>query len=236
MEDMAASWILVSILVGAFIAAGIYAHIKQQYIIEIQNNLSNIKPYITFDGYSYEKAKFSGSISTRAKLFSRNAAISKVLMVNPIQRKFYTNHPAEVTYTQATVGVATSGKFHVHEAYCGESLSGDSGKAEILVISGEMYRYSKYYTRLDSITLTSDELIKSAKENPVISKFLVGDTLYLHYSGKDTLLDDFEKRELEIARQNSDKAKELNTKQRSFLAQQLTPYDCNAVISWLCGN
>ena len=165
-------WILVSIFVGAFIAAGIYAHIKQQYIIEIQNNLSNIKPYITFDGYSYEKAEFSVSISTRAKLFSRNAAISKVLMVNPIQRKSYTNYSEKVTYTQVTVGVATSGKFHVDEAYCGETPIGDSGKAEILVISGAMYRYSKYYTKLDSITLTSDELIKSAKKILWFQNFL----------------------------------------------------------------
>ena len=78
-------------------------------------------------------------------------------------------------------------------------------------------------------------MLKEAKSDPVISKFLKEDYIYLKKETADTKLTEEENYILRQAVNSNDYAMQQNITQRAFLATLLTKAEHDAIRNWISG-
>ena len=164
------------------------------------------------------------------KLYKRSEVSAKQIYIQPVHKTYTKYNPSQLVYTGATVGGIHTGGFHTTQAYLSERSEGASGKYMAFIKDREDKEQL-----VVKIVLADDSLLKEAKSDPVISKFLKEDYIYLKKETADTKLTEEENYILRQAVNSNDYAMQQNITQRAFLATLLTKAEHDAIRNWISG-
>ena len=178
------------------------------------------------------EAKHSGEIECylddhMIKIKARNTYIANYLSIQPETYSSLKYNSAQLTYTSTTVGPVTTGSFD----YQPESLSLASTEK-----TGNYYlnfgdKYAPVYT-----IILSAPLVKEAKKDALISKFLIEDRLVLRHSPRATSTADDEIRRYTSLGTSEAFTKALNVGLQEISARsKLSRSECKALRKWLAG-
>lgn len=138
-------------------------------------------------------------------------------------------NPAEITYTAVTIGSATVGNID----YKDESYSfGNIHKSNKYRLNYNWDGTGDCFCPIYTILL-DDSLIEEAKKDAAVSKYLLGNKLYLY---PDVKLTDADKMKLEAASKYGKDNVAVNVFIEASQKWKLSKWECEQIKSWIEGN
>ena len=172
-----------SFLLAAILAVGIFFYLSKKQDNDIKDK------QITEEAFKYEKHGIGSILIVKKK--SSVAASNLTVFAH---REIFTKEiPDRIVYTGATVGGITTGGFHIQKGGIAYSEGDKTGQYSLC------YRYAgmvnnEPWSEVVSFLQLSDELMKEAKESPILKKRIVTEedqkqlnSLY-GFSGKRNLI------------------------------------------------
>ena len=173
----------VAFVIAIIIAIGYFFYLSKKQDNDIKDK------QITEEAFKYEKHGIGSILIVKKK--SSIAASNLTVFAH---REIFTKEiPDRIVYTGATVGGITTGGFHIQKGGTAYSEGGKTGKYSLC------YRYAgvvnnEPWSEVVSFLQLSDELMKEAKENPLIKKRIVSEEDQKHlnslygFSGRRNLI------------------------------------------------
>lgn len=196
--------------------AGISVYLGSQLTKLLQKPINK---HISDSTYSLDS--YTLKVIKRSQWVANNIHIRRA---NSISANY---NPAEITYTSATVGATTVGRFDIKD----ESYNLIGNKTDYYYLQEGM---DDYYRPIYTIILT-DELAAEAKAHPVVSKYLVGNMLDL--SSHPTVSKTQSTTASNLLREGNLKSttSAINVLMDGATTSTLTKEECHSIKTWLSG-
>ncbi len=172
-----------SFLIAAVLVIGIFFYLSKKQENDIKEK------QITEEAFKYEKHGIGSILIVRKK--SSIAASNLTVLAH---REIFTKEiPDRIVYTGATVGGITTGGFHIQKGGIAYSEGDKTGQYSLCYRYADMVN-NEPWSEVVSFLQLSDELMKEAKESPILRHLIVTeeqqkqlDSLY-GFSGKRNLI------------------------------------------------
>lgn len=195
--------------------------------------VSLIISFFTAIGYLYSQSNtrisaLSTSLYSKdtntLTLFERSSKNAKVIKVEEMSDYNLTYHPSRIVYTGATVGGVHTGGFHETENYY--SVDRRCTKKYHLTYNGAGVKPEDYCPIY--IIKLSSSMVKEAKENPNVSKYLTEEnTLVLTNKAKTNS-------PVNTALNQGKTDTALQMTKSDYYSRQLSKKHCDAIRNWIC--
>lgn len=160
-------------------------------------------------------------------LNKRSGSYATLLSIDADRDITFKDNPAELVYTSATVGGITTGGFHVNPATRTETVGGKTGGYGIYLRTYDAG--GTRYVRLKKILIQPD-MLQSAKDHPVVSKYLDGDKINLESKAIRTIPSNIRSAvDAALKQHRWDIAAKLSRPYLSYVTKE----ECKAIIAWL---
>lgn len=169
-----------------------------------------------------ENIDFASGLSTPT-LKKRSSTSGMCFYISPFYDADFKYNPEEITFTSVTVGGVTTGGISKTDAHYSTTNKKPTGR--YLLMSNKV--------EIEKIILT-DELLKEAKNDPNINKFIVGNKIVLKHNSKQ--LSSGETAALKEAYMNKNLIVAKSLLKDSIINSKLTRDECIYIKNWIYGD